>query len=412
MRSFNLGPLNLSVSLRKWTKPKKVRRQASPVAGDLGATRNLGANAARREANFAFGPLTVHVESADDDVTTILLEDFALLPPDAGNSQIQIRINPTASSPVERPRYKAGLQWFSRDSFSVVEPDFVYTVSNLFSDRVTTVDISTDVMRALEHKKSQHGRDGLVRRLKNSIFSYNFFWYLVHIALLKKGHAYFHAGVVDLSGEGMAFIGAGGSGKTSLAAHHLEQNGASYLAEDLGIINSSGEVIFSPKTVTIYGSDVSHGQVDFVRYVESTLSDNERRIWLEAIARGQNPRRKVAPRLLFPGKCDVGSTRLKRAYFVNRQTIDKVEISRISPEELCARTLNASFRELNRMTELLYHARAVVEGTHPFPSLQSLEEQTRDVYAGAFEKADTFIIRVPSEATPSEVVTAMRNVCA
>jgi len=307
---------------------------------------------------------------------------------------------------------------FNKRGFFVGTSRFVdYVVKDLF----TTEGGSHILLRVKRNAGLSYSRR-LFRSLSDPVYSsnnyiselwilnYSLFWYVFHIVLLRKRCSFIHASALEADGNGIVFTGTGGCGKTSTTLKLMEEEKYRYLAEDFGIVGSGGELYYNPKFVTLYSSDLRHGQRIGEGYIHDRMPSKTRFIWnISTNLLKHNPRVKVSPSEIFGGdRLSAAATVRTVVYFVRSRT-SKTEIADLSLDELVSRAAAASFRELKAFTEILRLINANMPPDFPFPTEHDLLLKTEDVYRKAFCHAQLKLVSVPFQAVPADVVRFLQN---
>lgn len=299
--------------------------------------------------------------------------------------------------------------------YSVKEDGFTYLIKDLFDfSKVTELLIYPDSRIPFKKKLLELARTFLgvsgysntMIHIKNQVMSYSLFWYMFQIVLLKKDCSFIHSSILECKGEGIIFTGTGGCGKTSLCFKLLSLNGTKYYAEDFGIINKNGETNLSPKKISVYASDVRYGQKDLVEYFKFKINKSDKLLWLFSKLIGRNPIRKISPDLLIRKEQIGTKTAIKKVYYLARSSRKDVCIKKIEKEQLVDRAIQASFRELKTIDEILRNIKAVW-GDSNFMTIQEIEAKSRLIYMNAFEHVELNIIYVPLKCSPEQILYAL-----
>ncbi|MTI80461.1 MAG: hypothetical protein FH758_06180 [Firmicutes bacterium] len=303
---------------------------------------------------------------------------------------------------------------FDNNSFLKVEKGYSYLVKNLFdfssntevtisySEKQNMVSLLKNILLSLPTGFSNKGI-----QIKNSIMSYTLFWYLFHIVLLKKNSTFIHSSITDKNSKGIVIAGTGGCGKTSTTFKLLENDTFKYLSEDFGIITIEGKAHYNPKFTSIYSSDVRYGQKHLVKYVDEKMSKSDKVLWNSYKTLGGNPIRKIAPVDLLGEEKLKDETLIEQVYFFARSNNDEIHIEEITNDELADRAVNASFRELNFLFELLANVHAVGYMDTQFPNLSEIKEKTKAIYKEAFKNAQKKLVYVPLKSTPDKIINKL-----
>jgi len=309
----------------------------------------------------------------------------------------------------EAQYYCGGNFIFNSTDMQVTENGYKYYTEGLFSDKTTHVFVSVSsqsfprkIVELVRQFSSPSNLGGL-NKIKTRFASYTTLWPLIHFELLQTGCAFIHASVVDDGSSGTVITGTGGSGKTSTAFELLTDPEHTYLAEDFGIVSVEGTSFYSPRFATIYRSDYIHGQPDLVRYVETELSGLDKAHWRIHAAMGGDPKRKVLPEQILGEENLLNETNIEYAFYIVRTETDSITIDTINTDEFVERAARASLRELKRLYDLLCQAEATGDDTVQLPSIDTVLEQTKEVYTSCFEDVNTYVIHASPSCSPKNI---------
>lgn len=246
-----------------------------------------------------------------------------------------------------------------------------------------------------------------LRRLQPdfTLMTYRVFWGLMHFVLSRRRAAFLHAGIASADGEGVAFVGTGGCGKTSLLFSLLEDPRQRYLAEDFGIVDSAGRSWSSHKCISIYASDTRIPLL--ASHVRRALTPRQRILWERRRRRG-NPRVKALPADVL-GDRIAASAELGRVFYLIRTAQSAVEISPLTPAALAERATRVACRELRTWLETLQMIAANDVIDSVFPTPEEAAEQLRALYTEAFSRAESHLVRVPRLCPPADLLQALRQ---
>lgn len=365
---------------------------------------------------FEVGGILLQIEG-DGHLFELIHEEFKFCEVRSINKTIDLNVK--ILSPNHEinftPKYYslAGSISFDDKNLMKKENNYSYLVKNLFD-----FNSSTELIISYKNKSGllsllkniikmfarPRGFNTSNTQIKESVLSYSIFWYIFHVVLLKKGSSFIHSSVVDVNGKGIVFVGTGGCGKTSTTFKFLEESNTKYLSEDFGIIDRDGFAYFNPKKMSIYHTDVKFGQRDLVAYVKYQMPKFDKLLWSITKMLGVNPVRKISPVTILGESKVKAQTEIKTIYFLARSNSEKVLIKDISTEDLVERALNASFRELKSLYEVLTNAHAVANQDNLFLRFSEIENKTREVYKCAFNNVEKKLLVVPLKSAPEKVL--------
>lgn len=242
----------------------------------------------------------------------------------------------------------------------------------------------------------------------NSQLSYSLFWIIIQIRLLLKNSSFIHAGSMYSEDETIAFIGTGGSGKTSTMFHFLDNYSYKYLSEDFGIIDQNGNIYRSPKTLSIYDSDIANG-TRILEKIYDNFSVKEKIRWriLKSVFR-KNPMMKIPVNSVFSEELISTPMRLDKLFYIQRINARTPSLKPVGSNVLAERITNVTLREMKVLVELLNMIGANSEGGQ-FWSLNKLIDRIKSVYLRSFDKIDLFILEVPFLSNGSDVEQMLKD---
>jgi hypothetical protein len=340
------------------------------------------------------GPCAIRVRGTGSSHEQLLRE----LEPgkDEASPDLEIEVGPSLDFDAYQPRVYSAKQNlnFSADRFFRADP-LAHLVGSWTGEGPCSARVSCpEPLRGL-------------RRLQPdfTLMTYRVFWGLMHFVLARRQAAFLHAGVASADGEGIAFVGTGGCGKTSLLFSLLEDPSHRYLAEDFAIVDRAGRTWSSNKCVSIYASDTRIPML--ARYLRGALTLRQRLLWARRSRRG-NPRIKALPGDIL-GDRIAPSAQLGRVFYLIRTEQSAVEISPATPAALAERAALVAGRELRTWMETLQMIAAndVIECVFPTPA--EAAEQLRALYCQAFAHAETHLVRVPRHCPPADLLQALRQ---
>jgi hypothetical protein len=234
------------------------------------------------------------------------------------------------------------------------------------------------------------------------IAAYSLLWYVMHLALWKLGASFAHGAAWEHAGRATVLFGSGGCGKTSSLLTMRQRGLAQYLAEDFVILDEAGRAHPSPKSVTLYRSDLeATGTVAVAGAARRLVT----RTSLGIVA--ANPKFKVLPSEAF-GPLAPSAVPIRHAVFVARTSEAQPRFDPISAAELARRAALASLRELKPLSELLQMISANAPRQFSYPSPEEHARQVEERYARALASASTHLLWAPEHFPPGELVDFMQ----
>lgn len=236
------------------------------------------------------------------------------------------------------------------------------------------------------------------------VILYNDIEPLIHQALLQDGAGFIHASCVSKNGRGLVLSGWGGAGKTSAAMSLIETGEWNFVSDDLCLVSSDGLSQPYLKRVQLYPYNI--GSQDEQRSLEGA-SFRDRLNWrLRATVLGEKSvRRRIAPSNRYPvsnQNVDISSL----VYIIREEreniTYDTEEMSVVAQRAAAtiAHEYETHIRDLRPLV-----------ATHPgvWPSGEDFIEESAKIYERAFESAACRLVRVPQNATPTELAEYLQQ---
>lgn len=238
--------------------------------------------------------------------------------------------------------------------------------------------------------------------------SYSLFWYIIQVLLIKKNYSFIHAGIISHGKEATAFLGTGGSGKTSIIFDWLSKCKYRYLSEDFGIISEEGKALFSTKTLSVYDSDIRRDSSILENVFHKMPVQASLKWMINKYIRRRNPMAKIPVQFSF-AQNDFSSANLKQAFYIVRTSESSPEVLKIDAEELSERLVNVTLREMKKLVELLTLISANAPTNYPYPTLEQFILNIKGIYRKAFKNTDSYLLKLPFTSTPREVTEFLHS---
>jgi hypothetical protein len=235
---------------------------------------------------------------------------------------------------------------------------------------------------------------------------------LIHLALLRKGHALIHAAAVEFEGRHYLFPALGGVGKTTLVAGVVFAGGKMY-GDDLNIVNEN-EVLSYPQDFSVYPY-----HLPLLRLNErSIVRDFARTAMLDRItdvleSYDSRPARlvrmvlnslkitcvNVPPRRIFGGQCFAKRGVVDEIYYLLRTAMGPRDlvIKRIEPRMLAQICTDILFHEWHESLKYLY----VYGALCPF-SPDEIHGGTMAIFERLFASRPCYVVEIPVSMTNVE----------
>ncbi len=241
-----------------------------------------------------------------------------------------------------------------------------------------------------------------------SFFSYSLFWPLLHRALLKNNSTFLHAGTVSYKDDGIAFVGPGGSGKTTLAMQVAQLPGGLYLSDDFGILSTDGKLYRTPRLISFYRSDLKRAPKEQRKRFAGVMRKSALRTrlsWWGNSLIGRNPIRRLHPEELFGKEKIASEAVLRKAYFLVRSSGTQVVKSSLSKEHFCERSKHVALREFQGLYEQFHQAGAASMAS--FFDIEKISQLTRAAYMEGLDRAETYLLEVPANVPFDKVMSVI-----
>lgn len=300
---------------------------------------------------------------------------------------------------------------FNHSEYCVKKNNFIYSVSNLFSDTDTAVlKLCYTARKTLKNKvgtfllPNHIGINNSGDEFVDSIMNYEVFWYIFAVILMRQDKIFVHSSMIERNGNALVLAGTGGCGKTSTLLKLMEQKGYKYLGEDFGVLGCDGIAYYTPKKMAIYQSDAKYGNPDVMKALNE-LPVRERLQWKFLIALGKNPRYRFTPQQLFGDSRIERQGEIRTIVYMSRVSGKNVFRASADQSELCTKIRHATFRELKELAEILNNIRAVGDKSVRkfYPELSQIECQYEHLLKKILSNKTTGMLNVPLKVSPDEI---------
>jgi hypothetical protein len=359
---------------------------------------------------YAFGPLVVDINGADDLVLEIA-KDFDFLGESTKDCKPDIKLTfELENIDISETHYSGKKTLYFNDDEICFNVNQFYTgyVKGLFSEGTTSIRIiqkkqSTEkqflnfIKRtiSLEYSTKQG-------QLRNQISNYSFLWAIFSIELLEKNCAFLHAGIFTKKEKTVIVAGTGGCGKTSTVINACRELGFHFLSEDFGIVSAKGDTFYCPKTISLYKSDFKYYS-SLESEVVGKFNWYERLKWkvLTKVLK-RNPIVKVNPHDIFQRN---KISKITNVYFFQRLKKDGFTINDIELSLLIDRICWASYREIAPFLTLLCGVTANKDIEQEFNSPEDVRIRMLSVYRSAFSNTHNKLFSCSLKANPLEIMS-------
>lgn len=302
---------------------------------------------------------------------------------------------------------------FNKKGFYINNSCYEYYVENLFDkDQKTILYIKAKKAKIFSKKWffdlpllnlffNEHGfQNSMLKAMTN----YTCLWYIFAMCFLKNNIAFVHCGMCGNDEGGIVLTGAGACGKTSTLTDLISNHNYKFMAEDFGLVDSTGYCHYMEKKGTIYSSDAQYGN-SYLNNAINRMRFINKLEWKVKKNIGKDPSYQFSPQELF-GNNICKKTKLDKMIILTRTNIDEPRYKEVDKDVFCYRVEEAAFRELKELFEILTNIRAVGgrDYFNSFPDIHELQRNYLEIIYQALDKTDFFEIEVPFKASPSDTV--------
>ncbi len=296
-------------------------------------------------------------------------------------------------------------------------PFFSIYIENLFSKyktvRVYIVEKSAPLQYIAEsYIKALFSaqNDSIVKTIKSEIMSYKYMLSILSICLIKKGACFIHAGIFSSDERRYIVTGTGGCGKTSSVLYNCNL-GFKYYAEDFGIICSEGKVYYSPKSITLFKSDM-----DYYPKLERDILKKRpllTRVKWNFLTRilNRNTFLKVFPTELFNvGEGDSLNVECDFIY-MRRENKDTTDIMGIDSLDVARRASLAAIREMSPFLEIICGIEANKKNNTNIYSYNRILNEVENIIKSYLDNSNVnkFILTTSLNMPPKKIMDKIHN---
>ncbi len=240
-------------------------------------------------------------------------------------------------------------------------------------------------------------------------FMYDLFDWTTQLAQLEQGQSYIHASSLKRGDRGLAILGWGGVGKTTSLLKLVMEDGWKFLSDDLGIIDTAGNLYLAPKRLQVYGYNCE-GQPRIAEQLLAGRSIGDRLNWSVRMALfgGKAVRRRIGAADLFGQDAICDTAPLTDIIYLERTSGDSYSIGELPSHEVARRMSAIVMAEMEPYPRLLREAAAA--GLPDAPSIADIQDRTCEVLEQAFGGRRYVLIRTGRTADPDRLTSAIREI--
>ncbi len=239
-------------------------------------------------------------------------------------------------------------------------------------------------------------------------FLYDLFDWATQLIQLQQGQSYIHASSIERDGHGLAIMGWGGVGKTTSLLKLVLEDGWKFLSDDLGIVDTDGNLYRSPKRLQIYGYNCL-GQPLIANRLLANRSIQDRLNWSARLALfgGKAIRRRIGAADLFGPKALCNTAPLKDIIYLEKTSANDYLTKEISASDVARRMSAIVMAEMEPYPRLVREAEAA--GFADIPDIGSVQQLTRDVLEEAFAGKRCLLVQIGETPDPDRLACCVKE---
>ncbi len=358
------------------------------------------------KTTYQLGPLSFSLDG-EHPVRALLDREFSSLPISEDSPRVHFRFVPSILVPEETTRL-SGIEFFDGGMRSRVGAlDYRLHREGARLD----ISLASTPWRGLSENVSRFFDWNYLtpdeRRAKN--FIYDLFDFTSQIGLLEAGASYLHASSFERDGRGVALVAWGGIGKTTTMLKLVLEDGWRFLSDDLGLIDTAGNLHRTPKWMQIYAYNLE-GQAAIHDALLSGRTLADRASWALSRSRKgiKGVRRRVSAEQLF-GSTRLGEkTPLTDLYFLERASVREIESRPVDPAHLAQRAASILLQELQPFTNISVAMHSSWR-TPCLPSVEELRSASEAVFLKAFARLAPVHVLLPQDCGPEHLAVFFRK---
>ncbi|SEM81150.1 hypothetical protein SAMN05216436_10813 [bacterium A37T11] len=241
-------------------------------------------------------------------------------------------------------------------------------------------------------------------------FMYDVFDYITQIKNVEVGQSYMHASSFQKEDKTIAIVAWGGIGKTTAMLKLVGEQGWKFLSDDLGLIDTEGNLYRSPKKMQIYAYNLE-GQPRLKELLTKGRGLLDRINWnYRKKYKGiKKVRRRVSAETLFGDDLVSKTAPLTHVFFIERVNNSEFSQRQLSVEELSQRAANTVMSEIDPYHKIIV-ALCTAQNDSILPEYSSLYQSTKSILSKAFSNINPILIRIPLHAGPNELVGYLNKI--
>ncbi len=220
-----------------------------------------------------------------------------------------------------------------------------------------------------------------------------------------------HASGFAINKKGVLLGGTGGVGKTTLELDNCLDKKATFITDDIAIVNNKQQVYPNLNQPKIYGYNLV-GNQKLTQIVFKKLSLINKLHWFlhKNIFGVDKVRRKISANELYPNVAK-GKTELHTYYILLKRNCKSITKTNIAKKEAIKTSLNVIKTEYNYFfNHIKWHEfNAVLLNKKPVYTMLDLEKKWTSVLNETFENANVQVLHIPIDYTHQEFKKQMQH---
>jgi hypothetical protein len=235
---------------------------------------------------------------------------------------------------------------------------------------------------------------------------------LVPMVYFDSSKALIHASAVMSADEEVILIGGtGGVGKTALEIQQCLFKGYKFIADDISVVNDSGEVYPNLSFPKIYGYNLSgNSKLKTKLFAKRGMLDML--FWnLRKRFKGiDKVRRRVNPTTIYQAVRT--EKKISKYYFLTRKSVDEIQIQKVDTHKAADMTINIIMSEYFVFNKQLYwhNYNSSVLGKTPLLDLTEVIKNWRKNLISSFETIDCFVVAVPLNIKHNDFLDSLSDI--
>ena len=213
-----------------------------------------------------------------------------------------------------------------------------------------------------------------------------------------------HASGFSLDGITTLLGGTGGTGKTTLELEFCLLKNASFITDDIGIIDNQGFVYPNYNNPKIYGYNlIDNPPLKTIIFKGKSILDKLHWLLHKSVFGVSKVRRKMDPFTLY-NHVSTSKSKITRYSILSKDDIDKVEKHKVSLSDAIQMSLTVIATEYNYFfNHLKWHEfNALANNNSPIITIDQLEKRWKNNLETALIESENTIIKIPFDIAHKE----------